>query len=193
MDKKLLRNLYKKIRKSISVSEKELFDKNIFTHLINSEPFKLSELILIYVSVNDEADTYDLINFSIKNNKRVAVPICENNSMFFCEIHSIDDLVTGKYGIPTVKCGNNISVNITPETLCIVPALCFDKYGYRIGYGGGYYDRFLSQNKVKTVGVCYERCLCNSLKPDTYDIPVDYILTENCFRSSQNKEVSAYE
>lgn len=193
MNKESLRKLYRNIRKSVSHSEKTRFDKQIFTALINSDLYKSSEQILVYVSVKDEADTYDFIDYSLKNNKKIAVPICENNNMYFCEISSTNDLVTGKYGIPTVKAGNNIPVNITSETLCIVPAVCFDKCGYRIGYGGGYYDRFLSQNKVRTIGICYSRCLCNSIKPDTYDVSVDYILTENCFRSSENKEVSEYE
>lgn len=193
MDKKSLRKLYRKIRKSISHIQKSDFDKRIFTSLINSDLFKSSDLILVYVSVSDEADTLNLIEYSLNNNKRIAVPVCENKNMYFSEIHSLNELSEGEYGIPTVKNGNNIPVKLTADTLCVVPGLCFDKSGCRIGYGGGYYDRFLSSNKIKAVGLCYERCLCNSINPDTYDVSVDYILTENYFRNSKNKEVSVYE
>jgi len=193
MDKKSLRKLFRNIRKTVSVSEKSKFDKQIFTELINSDLFKSSELILVYVSVSDEIDTYNLIDYALKKHKRIAVPVCENNKMYFCEIHSLNELVTGKYGIPTVNSVNNIPIEITPDSLCIVPALCYDLSGNRIGYGGGYYDRFLSSVKIKTVGLCYERCLCKKINSDIHDISVDYILTENCFRNSKNKEVSSNE
>ncbi len=193
MDKKLSRKLYRNIRKSFSESEKTLFDCRITTALINSDFYKNSNLILVYVSVSDEIDTLSFISYSLKNNKRIAVPYCINENMYFCEIQSLDDLCEGKYGIPTVKPGNNIPVNITSDSLCIVPALCFDFSGNRIGYGGGYYDRFLSNNQIKTIGLCYERCICNFINSSNFDIPVDCILTENCFRNSKSKEVSACE
>lgn len=193
MDKKSLRKLYRNIRSTVSYSEKLKFDNRISARLINSDLFNSSSLILIYVSVSDEIDTYGIIEYSLKNGKRIAVPVCENNNMYFCEIHSPDELVSGKYGIPTVDSVNNIPVNIGTDSLCIVPALCFDRSGNRIGYGGGYYDRFLSCNNIKTIGLCYERCLCPDINSDIHDVSVDYILTENYFRNSKFKEVSVNE
>ena len=193
MDKKSLRKLYKNIRKSVSLSEKQIFDKRILTYLVNSDIYKSSDLILTYISFNDEADTLGFIKYALKNNKRIAVPVCENKDMHFCEIRSLNDLVEGKFGIPTVDSANNIPVKLTDNALCIVPAVCFDKSGNRIGYGGGYYDRFLSKNDIKSIGICYERCLCECINKDIFDISVDYILTEKQFRNSKNKEVSVYE
>jgi 5-formyltetrahydrofolate cyclo-ligase len=65
-----------------------------------------------------------------------------------------------------------------PGGMCIVPALCYDEYGYRLGYGKGYYDRFLSGYSGITVGICYAACVRGSLVYGRYDRPVELLVTE---------------
>lgn len=189
IDKKELRKFYKSIRECISRNEKTLFDSKIFTFLVNSELFKDAETLLIYVSVNNEIDTNSIIKFALSEGKKVAVPYCVGNMMNFLVIKSPDDLIDGKFGIPTADPEKCFSVEDFSNALCVVPGLSFDNYGNRLGYGGGFYDRFLSKNKVKTVGLCYERSISNALPIEKYDIATDYILNENGLKTAK-KEVS---
>lgn len=193
MDKRNIRSLYKKIRKSVSLCEKTDFDTRIFTSFVNSDVFKSAEKIIIYVSVGDEPDTLNIIEYSLNNNKRVAVPVCIDNYMYFYEIYSVSELVPGKFGIPSVDIQINTEIADFENAVCVVPGICFDYFGNRIGYGGGYYDRFLSANAVKTIGLCYERCICNKLPIEKFDKSVNFILSEKCLRNSKYKEVSTYE
>ena len=193
MDKTEQRILYRKIRNSISEAEQNFFSDRIFSQLINSTVYKTAETVLIYVSVGSEVHTLNIIEHSLNNKKKVAVPVCVDNEMMFYEITSSDDLCEGKFGIPTVDITKSNEVTDFRNSLCIVPALCFDINGYRIGYGGGYYDRFLSKHPVKTVGLCYERCICDNILIDEFDYPVDYIITENYLRNSVIKGGYTYE
>ena len=162
-NKKQLRQLFKTVRSSLSFNEKQKFDLYIFTQFINSDYFKKYDLFLVYVSVGSEADSLNIIDYLINNNKRVAVPVCNQNTMNFFDINSLDELIKGKFGIPSVNEKTATKTVFTDKTLCIVPGICFDFYGNRIGYGGGFYDRFLSENPVDTLGLCYERCICNGI------------------------------
>lgn len=192
MNKVNARKLYKNIRSSFSLSEKKYYDNCIFIRLINSQEFKSSDLILTYVSFNNEVDTIELIDYCLSNSKRVAVPVCfDNKSMLFYEIENFSELFKGKYGILSVDISNKKPVENFSNSLCIVPAFTFDVYGNRIGYGGGFYDRFLEKKKIKTIGLCFERNFClNKINSDSFDIPVDYIITENNLRISKIKEVA---
>ncbi len=184
IDKKELRKLYKAIRNRISPNEKCCFDSRIFTFLINSDLYKNAENLLIYVSVNDEVDTLDIISYALSDGKKVAVPYCCDKKMKFLVIESFDDLCDGEFGIPTADPEKCELIGSVSNTLCVVPGLSFDIYGNRLGYGGGFYDRFLAENPVDTVGLCYERCLSRSIPSDKYDIAIKYILTENGLKKS---------
>lgn len=186
--KKGLRKLCKSIRNGIGLDERLLFDRMMFTHLINSDLYKSANTLLVYVSVNNEADTLNIIKYSLADGKRVAVPRCIGNKMIFIELKSFEELSEGEFGIPTVA-SNNIIVDDFLNSVCIVPGLGFDRYGNRLGYGGGYYDRFLSCNPVISVGFCYERCCFNNLPAEGHDIKTQFILTEKGLRNSK-KEVS---
>lgn len=90
------------------------------------------------------------------------------------------DLHVGYFSIlePDINTCKFCDINELTNFLCIVPALAFDLNGYRVGYGKGYYDRFLKKYKCKTVGFCYEMDLVKSINKNQYDLPVDLILTE---------------
>lgn len=178
-NKKEFRDFYFKIRKTISSDEKTEFDKRIFSQFINSYFFKNSDIFLVYISVNNEVGTHDLIDYLIENQKKVAVPYCHENIMDFYCINSTDELVCGKFGIPTVDISKSVKMEDFNNAVCIVPAVSFDNNGNRLGYGGGYYDRFLAKNNVVTIGFCYERCLSDNIPVEETDIRINYILTEN--------------
>ena len=131
-------------------------------------------MVLIYVSLEDEVDTMGLIKYSLNIGKRVAVPKCENGLISFCYILSLDELEKGSYGI-LEPIGNNI-VNSFKNSICIVPGVCFDKEGNRIGYGGGYYDRFLSSYKGIKIGLTYKESIVDKIDKDEYDIKMDKVI-----------------
>lgn len=181
MIKKQLRIQYKSVRNSISATDKSNSDQVIFRNFVSSPFFKDSDLYLCYVSVGSEVETVKIIDSLLANSKRVGVPYCEGKEMHFYEINSIDELVSGAYGIPTADVKKAKRISDFSNTLCIVPALSFDKKGFRLGYGGGYYDRFLSLHSVDTLGLCYECCYAESLPAEPHDIKIRCVLTENGF------------
>lgn len=190
IEKKELRKLFEATRKTLTVNEKSYFDSKIFTFLVNSELYRNAELLLVYVSYNGEVDTLRIIKRAFLDGKKVAVPYCHGNEMEFLIINSFDYLSKGKFGILSADPNKCETVVDFQNTLCIVPALSFDVYGNRLGYGGGYYDRFLSKNSIETVGLCYERCISHSIPNEKFDIVINFILTENGLKKSE-KEVSA--
>lgn len=173
------RAFYKDLRKSMETKTKKLADRKIFEKLINLPDFKNSELILTYVSVNDETDTISLIEYCFENNKKIAVPKCldKNGSMEFFEIKSFDDLIPSYFGLlePSENCR---IITDFDNSLCVVPAFSYDIKGYRIGYGGGFYDRFLSKHNVFKAGICYDECIESNHLHDEFDISVDIVITE---------------
>lgn len=181
-NKQISRKFYKLIRASLTDSEKEFFDSRIIFSLINSRLYRESNLILTYVSFGSEINTLPLIEHALKNGKRIAVPKCIDNNMCFCEIHGTNDLVSGKFGILSVKEDNTDYIFDFSSALCVVPGLSFDSNGNRIGYGGGYYDRFLCDKNITSVGLTYERCISRIIPTEEFDIPVDYVITESSLK-----------
>ncbi len=195
-DKKHVRSYYKEIRNSISAEERLTADSGIFLNFINSHYFNDYDIFLCYVSVKNEVDTRRIILHLLDNGKSVYIPECVGNKMFFYKLKSIDELVEGRFGIPTVNTDTLNPLSDFENVLCIVPALSFDRYGNRIGYGGGFYDRFLAENKVFALGLTYDNCFCDLLPREKYDIAVDAVITESGIKISENsekREVSTYE
>ena len=98
--------------------------------------------------------------------------------MEFYLADSVNDLKQGMYGIlepDTDKCSK---ITDFSGALCLVPALCYDKKGFRLGYGKGYYDRFLEKFTITTVGLCYNELIKDTLPVDKFDKSVDYIVTQ---------------
>ena len=180
MNKQELRIQYKSIRNS--VINKSDFDRKISEYFINSPFFHNSDIYLCYVSVGSEVDTSYIIDKLLSNGKKVAVPNCKDGIMDFFEIKSTDELIEGAYGIPTADVNNAVRITCFDNALCIVPALSFDKSGFRLGYGGGYYDRFLFDKSIISLGLSYEDCICESLPAEEHDIKINSVLTENGFR-----------
>lgn len=174
-----LRKYFSQLRNSIDTVERTAIDRSITQNLINSALYLQSDMILIYVSVGSEVDTTDIILHSLSVGKKVAVPYCFKDDMEFYEISAFDDLTENQFGIPTVDINSAKKAILTKETLCIVPAYAFDKRGYRLGYGGGYYDRFLAADIVRSVGLCRNRFFVDSLPSEEHDIKTDIILTED--------------
>jgi len=174
MDKQILRNKYKQIRKNIK--DKEKLDNIIFNKIVSLKEYKKSNLILTYVSLKEEVDTIELIKHSLNRGKQVAVPKCEGNDIVFYYINNLYDLEEGKFGILEPK--TNEVVNKFDNSICIIPGIVFDKENNRIGYGKGFYDRFLENYNGIKIGLTYTECMCDKIDEDKNDIKMDITIKD---------------
>lgn len=179
--KRELRARFKRIRRECPPGLKRTLDRTLCERFCGLEEFQSCDTLFAYVSQDIECDTAPMIAQALSLGKRVAVPKCLDgvNEMDFYFIQSIDDLSPGKYGIlepdpdrceRVTDCGGS--------ALCLVPGLSFDLQGYRLGFGKGYYDRFLGRFKGTTVGICYSRCTVSELPRGSFDKAVDILITD---------------
>ena len=173
MKKEFLRKKYKEKRDNIK--NKVTKDNLIYQKVINNKDILFSKTLLIYISINSEVDTIKIINYFL-NTKNIAVPKIIDNNMYFCYVTNLNELTSGKYNIP--ESTNENIVTDFDNAICIVPGICYDKKNYRVGYGKGYYDRFLSKNKIKTIGLCYKECMIEKIDNDKYDYKIDEVITD---------------
>ena len=187
--KKKLRAEQKEKRLSMEPLLKSSYDKKICNKLLNLWTVRDSETILCYVSTSIEVDTLSFIKSLLSSGKKVAVPRCEGekSNMNFYYINSLDELSAGSFGVLEPKPDEKKMVTDTVGSVCIVPAFMFDKSGYRLGYGKGYYDRYLSRYNGVAIGICYDENITDELFRGKYDRAVDFVLTER--RIINKKEV----
>jgi len=178
------------IRKNIKLKRERLSksfvnenSKIIATKLFSQTAIKSASVILAYYSAKNEVNTHEIIEKLIIMNKKVALPLSKpgKNDMIISLFSSISELKPGGFGI--MEPDPNKLCIIQPEQIdiVIVPGIAFDRMGNRIGYGKGYYDRFLSsltQAQLK-LGLCFDFQLYDELPWDYFDVPVDCVITES--------------
>lgn len=174
MDKQSLRLQLKDIRKNIenrADKDKKIAD-NIFKLIENKRD------ILIYINAFTEVNTLNLCKKLLEQNVNVYAPKCMNdNDMIFYKIEKLSDLQKGKYGI--LEPSENLPIfHLKEKLFCLVPGLGFDLKGNRIGYGKGYYDKFLSENNLLSVGVCYSEQITKSIPTTKHDQKLNFIITD---------------
>lgn len=181
--KTALRAEYVRIRTKISPALRATTDARILQRLVELPTWREARLVLTYVSFGSEVDTHGLMQAAWSAGKQVAVPRCRrSHSLDFYVISSEDDLEPGLRGLmePSPDCGRPLTPPQMVGSLCIVPGLVFDADGYRIGYGGGYYDRFLAFYPGEKVALVRSRQLSgNPLPRDEHDVPVDWLVSES--------------
>ncbi len=181
--KTALRAEYVRIRTKISPALRSTTDARILQRLVELPTWREARLVLTYVSFGSEVDTHGLMQAAWSAGKQVAVPRCRrSHSLDFYVISSEDDLEPGLRGLmePSPDCGRPLTPPQMVGSLCIVPGLVFDADGYRIGYGGGYYDRFLAFYPGEKVALVRSRQLSgNPLPRDEHDVPVDWLVSES--------------
>ncbi len=175
MNKKELRKEYLTIRKDIK--DKDTKSRTIFNKLIDLDIYKCSKVIGIYYSLEDEVDTIELIDYSIKIGKTVCIPkVLSNNTMSFYKIIDRSNLVKSSFNI--LEPNTNNLVNPNDIDLMIVPGIVFSKELYRIGYGGGYYDRYLKDTNSYKIGLSFKETLVDYLPHNDYDVKLNLIITD---------------
>ena len=182
--KKEMRKKIRQLRDSLSMhdinSKSSTIEAKLW-QLINEEQF---ESIMFYIAFGSSVRTQDCIAWAIDSGKITIVPVCTEDGrrkLLPCRLLDFQsEVAEGKFGIPEPK--PEFQRPFPPEKidLVVVPGLAFDKKGYRIGYGAGYYDRFLARCPQATpVGLAYEMQILESTFPSAWDIPVHKIITED--------------
>lgn len=185
LNKKSLRKEMLRNRDNLSKNTREEYSKIIANSLYKTEHYKDAKTIMAFISFGSEINTRYLIEDSIEQGKIIVIPVMvpETKELKVSRILNYSELEAGHYNILTPK--EEFLRFIDPNTidLVLVPGLIFAKDGYRIGYGGGYYDRFLAKldNNVKKIALGFDMQIKDKVPTDHYDIPVDYILTEKQF------------
>ena len=177
-EKNLIRKQMKQLRADMTRTERFEKSMQIFEKLITVPEFKRADRIYTYVSMDNEIDTIMLIDYSLSIEKRVFVPRVSSKDMEFYEISDISELSPGYMGIyePDI---NGKEPDYSRTGFMCMPGLAFDRSYNRIGYGGGFYDRYLSvENKLYKAALAYEAQLLESIPAQDGDVRPDMIVTE---------------
>lgn len=181
-EKKDLRKIILNKRNSIDNSTKEEMDRELFNKLINLDLYKEAKNIFIYLSFGSEIDTKPIIDRALEEGKEVYIPKVYkiNKEMRAIRLNTFEDLEKNSMGILEPKDDFNFIAKEKID-LIIVPGTVFDFKGNRIGYGGGYYDRFLSdiEEKRNKIVLAYELQIVDNIEAEEHDIKVDYIITNS--------------
>lgn len=173
--KKTLRKKFISERNSLASDYRNSSTNTIFATLEEQNFFESSEKIFIYVGFGSEITTETFIKKWI-NKKQIFVPKIDNNTMNLVHITSLEELTEGCFGILEPTSCNYFTDNID---LVITPSIVFDKKGYRLGYGKGYYDKYFSSREYDiSVGLSYHKLLQDNVPKEDHDIKVDVIITE---------------
>lgn len=169
--------------------EKDLYNAKLITdRYLECDSYKDAQIIFVYSSMEKEIPTQKIIDTAIKDGKKVALPkirtgVKAGANMDFVFINKDSEYKSGVYGILEPVSDEFIDVKgIDGHIEMLIPGLCFDLKGRRIGYGGGYYDRYLtkdSKDKFHITALAYEYQIFESLPFDKNDKPVNLIVTEN--------------
>lgn len=184
-EKKSLRNDILSIRNSLEKETKDKMDYEIYNKLINSELYLKAKNIFIYISFDKEIETKRIINKALNDKKKVYIPkiYIDDKSMKAIRLNSFEDLKENSMGI-LEPMDDSHYIDKKELDLIIVPGVVFDLSGNRIGYGGGYYDRYLEDIKEisNKVVLAYDLQVIDFIEPEDHDIRIDYIITNTKFR-----------
>lgn len=185
-----LRAQFRAIREEMEPDARDEADRNIADTVRKLWQYRFSRQILVYVSTPIEVDTHRIIAQALADGKRVAVPRCvpDTRNMEFYYIESMDDLSPGSFGVLEPQADPTRLVSDFSNAMCLIPAFSYDFAGYRLGYGKGYYDRFLAGFDGHMVGLCYASCVRRYLPHGRFDRSVHLLVTETYIRRTKRRQ-----
>ena len=181
MDKTELRKKYLEARRALSPQDAADRSAAVIERLESLAAFKRARAVLSYVSSKDnEVDTHSLIGRMLNKGRTVLVPIAQpDRAMEWSKLETLDELAPGRFGILEPRMESRRLMAPPPDSIVIVPGVAFTTDGHRIGYGGGYFDRFLASYKGTSIGVAFDLQIMEPIEMLTHDIPVDLVVTES--------------
>lgn len=178
MTKEQLRKMLKKERSQVPKAQREIWNQAIRGHLFGLPIYTDAQKVMVYLSFGWEIDTWAIVENLQRQGKEVYVPVVQSKpkGLIARKYASREDLAPAVFGIlePGPKAH---TVNPRELDLVIVPGLAFSAQGFRIGYGGGYYDRFLTTTNANSVGLVYHSFI-RDVPADSWDQAVDFLVTE---------------
>jgi len=180
MDKKNFREMIKQKLSTIDEHTYQKWSSQIANELFQSKDWKKANTIGITISRGREVDTTQIIEQAWKEGKNIAVPKCYPNDkqMKFRYIRSFNQLESVYFGLLEPIIRETEPCEQHEIDLLIVPGIVFDQYGYRIGYGGGYYDRYLTSFEKNTLSLAFSCQMVDKVPTEKHDIRVSKIVTE---------------
>ena len=182
LEKQRLREERLAARETLSEQERCALDGCITQKLLATPEYAEAATVLTYVSVSSEVSTRMFIEGALRDGKTVAVPRClPGHRLEFVAISSLDQLAPAPFNLlEPPKDLSALTEDQMNNSICIVPAILVDTKGYRLGYGAGFYDRFLSTYLCKKICLAYQQNLSKTELPHTaFDVPVDMVITES--------------
>ena len=175
MNKKELRDSIRQQKRAMSAEQIERLSSELAHKFFETTQYKNAHTIYGYLPYNQEVRTVPILEQALRDGKMVAVPKVVGDQMIFVFMDDLTKVEKGYAGIPEPI--ENGPVAADTEALVLMPGLAFDPMGHRIGYGGGFYDRFLeNEPNHPTVALCYSFQVFSQLETEEHDIPVDIVL-----------------
>ena len=175
MDKKALRVTIRQQKRAMTEEEIVTKSEKLGRLLAQNELYQNAQTFYGYLPYNQEVRTVPMLKQALRDGKRVAVPKCYGAEMKFIYMDDLSQVAPGYAGIPEPIADGPIAYD--PTALVLMPGMAFDPEGHRIGYGGGFYDKFLAQEPDHpTLALCYDFQMLPHLETEEFDIPVDCVL-----------------
>lgn len=175
MDKTLLRQTIRQRKRAMTEEEIARRSAALAALFAQSDAYRQAKTIYGYLPYNQEVRTVPMLQQALRDGKRVAVPKVYGDEMKFIYLDDLTQVEKGYAGIPEPVADGPVAQDET--ALVLMPGLAFDPQGHRLGYGGGFYDKFLaSEPNHPTLALCYEFQMLPSLETEAHDIPVDTVL-----------------
>ncbi len=169
------------LRSEIPSDEREYAEAAVVSRLLSLASFRYAETVLLYYPIKGELNVLPIAEAAFKAGKKVAFPLCNtaSSTMTYHVVSSLNELSDGSYGIPEPSSELPIYLPSKEKNdLIIIPAVCFDRHGYRVGYGKGYYDRYMGTFGGTAVGVTFHKLLRPEVPRGHFDKHVSLIVTE---------------
>ncbi len=182
-EKAALRLRFRTLRSALPLPRRNALDAEICHLFLNSEVYRSAGTLLLYASLPEEIDLFRILQEARADGKETAYPLCDpkTGTLTFHMIESVSQLIPGFFGLrepaPDTPVFSSDRI-ASGQAVCLVPGIVFDRRGYRIGFGKGYYDRFLPDFPGITVGLAYDCCVVPSLPREPFDRPVSLLVTE---------------
>lgn len=175
MDKQTLRKQIREQKRAMTEAQIVEKSEQLGVLFAASQAYKDAKTIYGYLPYNQEVRTVTMLQKALDDGKKVAVPKCYGEEMRFIYLDDLSQVEKGYCGIPEPIADEPIANDKT--ALVLMPGLAFTKDGARMGYGGGFYDKFLaSEPEHPTLALCYDFQMVEQLPTEEFDIPVDTVL-----------------
>ena len=175
MDKKELRRQIRELKRAMTSEQIDAASARLGELFLNCPQYKEAKTIYGYLPYNQEVRTVPMLEQAMRDGKRIAVPKCYGDEMRFIYMDDLSKVEKGYANIPEPIADDPVADDKT--ALVLMPGMAFTKDGKRMGYGGGFYDKFLAaEPDHPTVALCYDFQMVEDLPTEDYDIPVDCVL-----------------